>query len=265
MNEPISRVDASLVQGVVAATDETYTVVCMKWGSKFGATYANRLYAMVQRHLSLPHRFVCFTDDAEGLNSGIEAFPLPTMVLESGLPERGWRKLSLFADTLAGLQGKVLFLDLDVVITQSIDAFFTHPGQFVIVKDWDFDDTSVVGNSSVFRYEAGQHTEVYTHFISHGETVRQSFRNEQAYLSHKVHESGQLSYWPSSWCVSFKRGCLQRFPLNYILPPKEPTDAKIIVFHGRPTPMQALKGYVGKLGLRYVKPTTWLNKHWIEA
>ncbi|MFM7390427.1 MAG: glycosyltransferase [Vampirovibrionales bacterium] len=243
----------------------TVTVVCMKWGQKFGPHYPNRLFAMVQRHLQRPHRFVCFTDDATGLHPSIEVHALPEMTLDNGLPERGWRKLSLFSPNTANLQGQVLFLDLDVVITGGLDAFFDHPGEFIIAKDWDFGDDSVIGNSSVFRYEAGKHHEVLTHFLAHGEAVRQTFRNEQAYLSHKVHESGCLSYWPSEWCVSFKRNCLRPFPLNFFMLPKEPKQAKVLVFHGRPTPEQALQGYMGKLGLRYVKPTTWLQHHWVNT
>ena len=69
-------------------------------------------------------------------------------------------------------------------------------------------------------------------------------------------------YWNKDWCVSFKRQCLQKFPMNYFKMPKDPQQAKIIVFHGRPTPMQAYKGFFGKMGLRYVKPTKWLEKYW---
>ena len=37
-------------------------VICIKWGDKFGANYVNSLYNMVERNLTLPHRFICFTD-----------------------------------------------------------------------------------------------------------------------------------------------------------------------------------------------------------
>ena len=52
-------------------------IICMKWGTKFGASYVNRLYDMVERNTTVPHRFVCFTDDANGLNPNIETRPLP--------------------------------------------------------------------------------------------------------------------------------------------------------------------------------------------
>ena len=53
------------------------TVVCVKWGSKYGAEYVNRLAAGVQRNLTLKHRIVCFTDDREGIDEGIDIATLP--------------------------------------------------------------------------------------------------------------------------------------------------------------------------------------------
>lgn len=85
-----------------------YTVVCMKWGDKYGPEYVNRLFNMVARNTTLPFKFVCFTDDAKGLLPEIDARPLPQMDLPPD-KERGWRKLSLFRKDV-GLEGRVLFL-----------------------------------------------------------------------------------------------------------------------------------------------------------
>ena len=57
-------------------------VLCMKWGTLYGAADVNRLAAQVRRNLARPHRFICFTDDAAGLDAGVEPLPLP----ELGLP-----------------------------------------------------------------------------------------------------------------------------------------------------------------------------------
>ena len=236
-------------------------VICMKWGDKFGPEYVNRLYKMVQKNLTIPHRFVCFTDKAEGLVEGIEVRPLPELSLEEGLPERGWRKLTVFKEKLDDLEGQALFIDLDVVIINNIDGFFEQEGDFLIIKDWDFKD-DIIGNSSVFRFEIGKHPYVLSNFVNHGEEIRKRHRNEQAYLSYAIAEKGELKYWPASWCVSFKRNCLRPFPLNYIFMPKKPEEAKILIFHGKPTPTQAFKGYWGKMGFRYVKPTKWISEFW---
>ena len=234
----------------------------MKWGDKFDADYVNRLYDMVERNLKIPHRFVCFTDNAEGINPNIEIREIPPLN-EEGIPDRMWKKLTVFNEKLADLTGQALFLDLDIIIRDDLTPFFEAEGEFLIIKDWDF-PKDVIGNSSVFRFEIGKYPDVLEYFVNNGEKVRSEVRNEQAYLSYKMHEKGILKYWDKSWCVSFKRQCLHKFPLNYFLEPKFPQNAKIIIFHGRPTPEQACEGYFGKMGFRYVKPTSWVKKIWEE-
>ena len=123
-------------------------VICMKWGEKYDSSYVNILYNMVDRNLKRPFRFVCFTDNKSGLSNSIESFDLPSLNLPKGIPERGWMKLSTFASNLHDLSGKTLFLDLDLVIIDNIDAFFDRPGDFLIIKD--FRKKNFIGNSSVY-------------------------------------------------------------------------------------------------------------------
>ena len=234
-------------------------VICMKWGTKFGAEYVNRLFKMVEKNLTIPHRFVCFTDNPEGLSDGIEVRPLPELN-DDGLPEKAWKKLGLFTNQLADLEGEALFLDLDIVIRSNIDCFFEQEGEFFIIKDWDFPN-DIIGNSSVFKFKVNSHQEIIDNFYKEGKDIRKRYKNEQAFLSHQMYNKGILKYWDKSWCVSFKRNCLQPFPLNFFKMAKEPENTKIVVFHGRPNPEQARRGFWGKGGLRYVKPVKWLDKY----
>ena len=93
-------------------------VICMKWGTKFSPEYVNILESRVRKNVTGECRFVCFTEDASGLNPGVEVRPLPEMTGLEGRPERGWRKLTLFQEKLADLEGPALFLDLDVVVIE---------------------------------------------------------------------------------------------------------------------------------------------------
>ncbi|MDR1383740.1 MAG: hypothetical protein LBJ67_07845 [Planctomycetaceae bacterium] len=235
----------------------------MKWGTKYCADYVNILAGMVDRNMSRRYRFVCFTDDANGLRPDIEVRPLPEMNLPGHLPERGWRKLTVLSEKLADLEGRALFLDLDIVILDSLEPFFETSGKFRIIHDWDF-KRKVIGNSSVFRFEIGQHADILEHFLTHGESVRAEHRNEQAYLSHAMYVKGILEYWDDAWCRSFKRHCLRSFPLGYFVEPQQPVNAKIVIFHGNPNPDVAIRGYTGKCGLRVVRPTSWIAEHWKE-
>ena len=51
-------------------------VVCVKYGTKYGADYVNKLYRGIERNLTLPHKFCCFTENAEGLDINIQVLPL---------------------------------------------------------------------------------------------------------------------------------------------------------------------------------------------
>ena len=230
----------------------------MKWGTKYSPDYVNTLYSMVNRHMIRPFRFVCLTDNNDGFVSEIEVLPLAKLNIPAG-PERGWDKLLTFTSPLYDLVGKVLFLDLDVVIVDDIDCFFDHAAEFPIIKDWAKKD--VTGNSSVYRFTAGNHGDILDNFRKHHQRIRQQVRNEQEYLSSYVDGQNKLSYWPESWCQSFKYNCLHQGLEAWFKVPLKPEGAKIIVFHGKPNPPDAIKGRSGKW-YRKVLPTPWIAEHW---
>ena len=239
----------------------------MKWGTKYPSSYVNILAAMVRRHLAPPYRFVCFTDDGKDLDSSVEVRPLPEMniespLLEKALPKRAWRKVSLHSNNLGSdLSGPALFLDLDIVILDDLQPFFDQPGQFIISHEWGFRDP-VIGNSSVCRFEIGEHQDVLDYLLKNSEEVLGQYRNEQAYRSHAIHRKGILTYWDETWCRSFKRHCMLSFPFCHFLPPRKPAGAKIVIFHGNPNPDEVQSGWVGHYGLRAAKPADWIAENW---
>ncbi|OOZ36031.1 glycosyltransferase [Solemya elarraichensis gill symbiont] len=229
----------------------------MKWGDKYHSEDVNRLFSMVARNLTFPFRFACFTDNWQGIREEVEIKPIPLLDLPSGLPERGWQKLSMFTSPLEDIQGITLFLGLDVEVIGNIDCFFEVEGEFLIAFDAK-KRGKIIGNSSVYRFEAGKHPDILEYFQENFETVRKRFRNEQAYLSSKMNEKGIFKFWPKPWCPSFKYHCIPSFPLNFITPPVKPDGAKIILFHGEPNSDQAAKGVSGKW-YRYFKPVSWIS------
>lgn len=239
----------------------------MKWGRKYGPEYVNRLYTMVRKHLSGPFRFICLTDDASGVHPEVTCLPIPPLDirLKPGQRDGAWNKLTTLEADLHGLRGTALFLDLDVVVVGALDAFFEQPGgPFIIIRDyprfWRFGER-VVGNSSVYRFELGAHADVLAHFRTHMDAIRARYRNEQDFLSHFLHDQGQLSYWPAAWCPSFKYSCIPHWPSNYWQAPFVPDDARIIIFHGEVNPHDALAGHRNKR-FGYIKPTPWVATAW---
>ena len=164
-------------------------VICMKWGDKFPPEYVNRLYGMVSRNLSLPFKFVCFTEDKKGIRDEVEIQGLPELDLPTDAPERGWRKLTVFKQDFGDLKGKTLFLDLDIVIVGKIDEFFTHPHEFLIAHDKK-NANKIEGNSSVFRFQIGQFPQILDYFEQNSDIVKNEVRHVQAYLTREIHKLG---------------------------------------------------------------------------
>jgi len=240
-------------------------VLCMKWGTKYSPDYVNRLYAMVRRHLSGDFNFICLTDDGRGIRSEVQCLPIPPLDLEvpAGQPDRAWKKLTTFERNLHGLQGTALFLDLDVVVVGSLDAFFEQPGEFVIIHDYarPWRTERITGNSSVYRFELGAHADVLAYFRANMDAVQAKFRNEQAYLSDFLHAQGKLQYWPDAWCPSFKYHGIPAWPTNYWQEPFVPDGARIVVFHGECNPPDALAGRRNR-AFRFIRPARWIARHW---
>lgn len=242
-----------------ALAPKLVNVICMKWGTKYGPEYVNRLYAGVQRHLKRPHRFVCFTENAEGIDPGVEIRPLPSLGLPPG-PERGWLKLATFAPHLADLEGVTLFLDVDVIITGPLDIFFEPPEPFYIMKDFN-PKRPGVGNSSVYRFVIGAHPTVLSDFVADFEKVKREHRNEQEYLTAAMKRLGVLNYWPDDWAVSYKKRCIPPFPKSLWTAPSAPADTRIVIFHGNPKPEEAMVG-TGNKWYRPALAAPWVRKAW---
>ena len=233
------------------------TVLCMKWGRRYGPDYVNRLYGMLQRHLTVGHRLICVTDDGREIRPEVQCRPLPPLTLRPEWERSPWRKLSCFASELQDLEGPVLFLDLDVVIVANIDCLFTYPGEFCIIENWTQPGRGI-GNSSVYRYRPGVHREVFERFRADPAAALRDHPNSQTFLSRTVPE---LTFWPASWCRSFKHDCLPGRLLRRLKPATIPAGAKIIVFHGHPKPPDAARGVWPGLGRR-LRPAPWIAEHW---
>jgi hypothetical protein len=241
------------------------TVICMKWGTLYGPDYANILYSMVKRHTARPLRFICFTDDASGLIPEIEALPLPPITLPPSHQWRAWRKISLWNRELAGLSGDVLFIDLDVVITGSIDSFFDYRPEetYCVIENWTQMGEGI-GNTSVFRLRVGSHPEVFDTLAADPAGTVATYRNSQTFASRTI---TSMVWWPAAWCVSFKHSLMPRWPLNFVKVAPLPRDTKVVCFTGRPNPDHARDGvwpvrsWYERL-YKYTRPTPWVAENW---
>ena len=242
----------------------TQTVICMRWGS-WPVEDVNILYRGVMKNTQRPTRFIVLTDDPTGLDEGIEWRTLPHIPfwnLKGMYGGPGWNKLALWAKDI-GIEGEVLYLDLDVVVTGNIDAFFDfHPGEFCIIRNWTEKFTKI-GNSSIMKFVAGSAPYIVEKFGSDPIGQSHAFVNEQIFVT-KNHR-GPIHFWPKEWCPSFKKTLLPIFPIRLWKEAPLPAEARMVVFTGEPRPRHAALGYwpakPGRIQFTHqLKPVTWLKK-----
>jgi len=242
-------------------------VICMKWGQLYGPDYVNRLYAMARRNLTGDLRFVCLTDNTEGIRAEVECHPCPDGSLPAPYDRRGWRKLATYAksEDLFGLTGDWLFFDLDVVITAPIDDFFTYKPEksFIVMQNWTQRGKGI-GNTSVYRFRVGAETYLLENLIQNLDTEVKTHNNSQTYISRTVKD---LTFWPDEWCVLFKVQCVPPWPQRLWKEPVLPPAARVVAFPGVPNPHQAVAGEwpvktpVKKL-YKTIRPARWIDDYW---
>ena len=110
-------------------------VACVKVGQKeYTSEHVNKLFGMVRNNLAEGTKgsFVCFTDDAAGLDPDIQVQDVPAVPALAGW----WAKLYMFSQSF-GAENRVLYFDLDTVITGGLDSFIDLENcDFGIVRDF---------------------------------------------------------------------------------------------------------------------------------
>lgn len=227
-------------------------VGCVKWGTRYGPDYVNVLFRAVRAHLDRPHRFVCVTDAPQGLDPGIDAVPFP----EFDPPRMTWRqscfpKIALLAPGVVADDAVVLQVDLDVMIAGDLAPFFdlfaARPA-FYSLREWNpalvrtlvplawRPDRGTQG--SIYLYRAGDQRYMFEHFTQNTAEVFARYKSDRFYFPKIARDP---AYLPVEWCPSFKNACVFYWPFNRLLPnPRLPREARILVFHGDPRPIDLL-------------------------
>ncbi len=220
-------------------------IICLKHGNKYGADYVNTLETMVRRNCTMSFEFVCFTDDTKGLNPTIRTMPLSNAYGVTGW----WHKPLLFnPDNPVGYRGDtILYMDLDVIVFKNIDKLLTYEeGKFCVIRDFNRSANPQWQkfNSSVVRWQIGQHPQIYKDFIQTTASQVRRFHGDQDWLYAQVKKD--FVFWPDEWIMSYKWEMRKRPPMvrrpdgvrDFISPgvPTIKPETSIAVFHGDPNP-----------------------------
>lgn len=226
---------------------EHITVLCVKFGNKYGVDYVEKLRNMVSRHLTVPYEFCCLTDDQHPID-GVTSIVRPNQ----GYARGWWHKVHMF-DPGLGLKGRVLYMDLDVIIHDNINKLVIgHDNKFMGIRDFNrkFNPTWNVLNSSVMSWPAGLHPDIFTVFQTDPKKA-QRMHGDQDWIWHVA--KPRITFWPERWIQSYKWEIRDRSEVAYngskryfrtVKNVTIPRDCSICVFHGDPNPHEVQDPYV---------------------
>lgn len=139
------------------------TVACVQWGNYEGrgAEYVERLARMVRRHLRMPHRIVCLTDDQRTAPLEVEPFDCPV--------KGWWNKLSLFRAGLFPAGERILYFDLDTLIVGDLDRLARYDGRLGTLGSFRYPHERLA--SAVMAWRAGSCDWIWDRWVEAGKPV----------------------------------------------------------------------------------------------
>ncbi len=189
------------------------TVACVLAKPGYGREWVRRLERMVRANLTVPHRFVCLTDDDGGLTCRTKRLPAG-LRFGSGW----WAKLALFQRGL--FEGRVLYLDLDSLVLGDLDFVTKFDGDFAILRDFYRPD----GYGSGVMLWNKPHPHVWDDWIAAG--APQHPLGDQGWMEQALPNAYRLQDEFPGKFVSYKVHCAER--------DQAPEGAAVLSFHGEP-------------------------------
>ena len=224
------------------------TILCVRFGNKYGREYVERLRNMVNRHLTIPYEFACLTDDQHTIQ-GVTTIYQPN----SNYMKGWWHKIHMFDPNLP-LRGRILYFDLDVIIHKNIDKLASYQSdQFLGILDFNrkFYASWKNLNSSVLAWNHGTQNYIWEQFKQRPHDA-QRLHGDQDWIWKLC--QNKIKFWPREWIQSYKWEIRSRDELTMINGKRQFKTVKndlaihpecaVAVFHGEPNPCEVQDSFV---------------------
>lgn len=205
---------------------EVTIATVLKLGGDYDVKYVNALANGIAKNLTRPYKFVCLTDCSEGFNSNVHKI----IPLDYGF-ERWWSKIELFGPDKFDTE-RVFYLDLDTIITSSIDEIAMYSGRFFGLRDF-FNQMGL--GSGLMAWSNGDPVvaQIYEKFMESPEAHMRNHRmGDQEFINNVLGQYIEYvqDMYPNK-IYSYKKDCVDAHK-NIHIPP----TASIVCFHGKPRP-----------------------------
>jgi hypothetical protein len=202
------------------------------WGNKYPRYYVERLEAGVARNMTTAYRFHVWRPHS--YDEALTAIPGCLCRLRAFSPE--WQ----------GAHGieegdRIVCLDLDLVVTGSLDRVFERPEPFVILQGVNSVNPNPF-NGSVWSLRAGYRPEVWSEFTldKASKVPWFAFPDDQAWVHYMMPEAA--AFGPRDGVYAFQK---PGWPTGSHLP----ANARIVAFPGSRDPLQFMH-------------LEWVRRHW---
>lgn len=221
-------------------------IACVIHGDVYDFVYVEKLYSMLQRHLTGPWRFHVMTEGSRSVPKHMIKHELTEWSGVSGRRSAWWYKLQLFRPENKFAQ--VLYLDLDTVIVNDLDWILElDPSFFWGLRDFRYiwRPRWCVMNSSLMYFDSDKFSWIWEEFQAQElETLRRHYPGDQDYLT-KIIDPSELKFVDThraqSWRWQIVDGGIDARTRKSLAPGQGaviPTDTSVIVCHGSPKPHQ---------------------------
>ena len=218
---------------------------CVIHSNGYDWTYVDRLYNMLSRQITAGIRFHVYTEADRPVPPHMIKHCLEEWPEVKGPKRSWWYKMQLFNPAHFG--GNLLYLDLDVVVFNSLDwVTASNPDYFWTIRDFRYlQHTCSSMNSSMMWWNVGQYAWVWDQFcLESRDTVIRRHHGDQDYIN-SVITPKHKRFWPDQHFQSWRWQCQEGgydFPRRRHRAPGAAAhvdpDASVIVFHGQPKPHQ---------------------------
>lgn len=209
------------------------TILTFLWGNRYAAANVNSLARQVRRHYPRPHRFLCVTNQPEGVDC--ETIPDREDFKDTPSPHGGqfpvcYRRLILWHPDAAQWFGeRFVSLDLDMILTADVTPLWERPEDCVLLRDPLYPDQY---NGSMVLLTAGARPHVWSDFRPDTSPARARAAgkrgSDQGWISYVL--PNEATWGPEDGVYSYRKDIM---PRRGALPP---AGARMVSFHGHIKP-----------------------------
>jgi hypothetical protein len=233
--------------------------ITIKWGTKYGPEYVNRLYANLLNAYNNEFEFHCFTDNATELHPGIHIRDIKDL-----RPHQSncftIEKIFLFDPAISKLSGPCVLLDLDILVINDLNIYLSNydftEGRF-IKNYWNgVDYGELLGkfgrnwiNSSFVTWKEDQLLFIKQYYELNKKAIEFKYGDLDLFLFQSLRD--KLNYHPEKIIYSYEDGA----DIDDRERHKFRKDYSIVLFntsHGRGTELHNADGWVKDLWGKYV-------------